>query len=689
MNEVNRWQEAISSLPDKQFFNTMRLYLGEIKTPYNKQRLIEQLAQFLHQEKNISAILTLLDELDVKVLTAISLIPKSTQDVLVDFFSTSYTFSELYSEIVNLKDRQLIFGEVQEYTQKEYLFINPLLKEKLQDYLNINLILQDSQVTFYSMEDIFQLTPNFIASFISYIKVRGIACKADGIIKKNDKVRLAEIFPNRDNCIQLLMNAFINLSLVREGTKNFSIDSARLQAFAQLGEEQQVALLCAASVSRFSKEGLKKEAQLLLDCLSSIPETGYTRETILRLAFLIGTYTEDGSAIAKKSRFSQMLEAARNSAEADDPQQNANLLDRMIDSAIEFGLLKVLGKDENSNVIYVSAVETQSPIPQDVQPKVLNLDSTFTVTLMPGLNLKNLLPFTSFLMIKKSAVVTEFEITKQSASASFDEGWTPDSIFELMARYSAYEIPNNLKVNISEWYTSYSSAMLYHGYILKVADSNITFAENNPNIKKYIKEKLTDGIYLLNIPATADISAFMDESGLDFLGNIKQASSDTEFSNYPLLRPGKSLKMTDTTKQYQNISIASADKLLKQLREVLASKDYDANKKESLEHRIANRLILTETQLETAAIRTEILEAEGMDFSGKVHLIEAACKEEDMMEFQLPTPNGDGNFLTLVGKPLLVSKQPGEAICRVQIEPTHNIETILVSRITHLRRLRF
>ena len=43
-NDINRWQEAISSLPDKQFFNTMRLYLGEIKTPYNKQRLTEQLA---------------------------------------------------------------------------------------------------------------------------------------------------------------------------------------------------------------------------------------------------------------------------------------------------------------------------------------------------------------------------------------------------------------------------------------------------------------------------------------------------------------------------------------------------------------------------------------------------------------------------------------------------------------------
>ena len=54
----------------------------------------------------------------------------------------------------------------------------------------------------------------------------------------------------------------------------------------------------------------------------------------------------------------------------------------------------------------------------------------------------------------------------------------------------------NLKINITEWYNSYSSAQLYYGYVLKVTDSNIPFAENNPNIKKYIKR-----VYTLDYPA--------------------------------------------------------------------------------------------------------------------------------------------------------------------------------------------
>ena len=90
-NEIGQWQEAMACLPEKQFFNTMRLYLGEIKTPYNKQRLIEQLASFIHNQENTKSILTLMDSFDVEILTAISLIPQVTQESLIEFFSEAYS----------------------------------------------------------------------------------------------------------------------------------------------------------------------------------------------------------------------------------------------------------------------------------------------------------------------------------------------------------------------------------------------------------------------------------------------------------------------------------------------------------------------------------------------------------------------------------------------------------------------
>ena len=705
-NEINSWAEAISSLPDKQFFNTMRLYLGEIKTPYNKQRLTQQLAAFIKSPEHISSLLTLLDRFDVTVLTAISLIPNASQETLVNFFHTEYSITEIYAELINLIERLIIYKEKSD-TGKEFIKINPLIRENLLPYLDSKLIFPDYEAAIFSNEDLFAISPNLLAAFITYIRIRGISCKSDGTIKKNDKNRLEEIFPGKENFIQLLMNAFVNLSLVyeTEDGKGYKIDLARIKKFAELSELQQYTLLCAAAVSRFSKEGLKKEAQLLIDCLTSIPEKGFSRDSILRLAFLVGTFTEDGSALAHKSRFSRILEAARQEAGAE-PEQNAELLDRMIDCAVEFGLLRNIGKTEDGRDLYVSSNElftsdtystrlTNDSLPKNSStpqsPKVLNIDSTFTVTLLPGLKLKDLIPLTDFMLVKKCGVVTEFEITRQSVSEGFDNSINPEIIFERIENNSYYEIPQNLKINITEWYNSYSSAKLYYGYVLKVTDNNITFVEKNPNIQKYIKEKLTEGIYLLNIPAGTNISDFISESSLEFLGNVKTSHTKSEFSTFPLLRSGHKPAVLESKKtlEQKQTSISDADKLLKNLKACLKNMDMDEHVRESLEYRISNRLILSENQLKKASVRTEILEADGMDFAGKVHLIEAAVKDEDLMEIQMPDSDGSGKFFTIMGHPLGISKQPGEAVMRLQIEPTGDIQNLLVSRITHLRRLRF
>lgn len=694
-NEFNSWKEAFSSLPDKQFFNTVRLYLGEIKTPYNKQRLTEQLGSFIRKEENLSNILTLLDVFDLKVLTAISLIPNATQETLADFFHGDTSITEIYAEIINLTERLLIYREKSPYTEKEYFKINPLLKERLLPYLDNKLLFPEYKPEIFSIDDVFTLSPNFLASFITYIRIRGISCKSDGIIKKNDQKRLSEIFPENEKLIQLLTTAFINLSLVYEDEKNgtYIIDIARLRKFAELPEFQQYALLCAAAVSRFSKDGLKKEAQLLIDCLASIPEDGCSIETILRIAFLAGTHTEEGTTDIKKSRFSQILAAARQEAGAE-PEQNAELLDRMIDCALEFGLLQKIGKTEDGVELYKSTSDRWLNNPQNLSnaqlPKVLNIDSTFTVTLLPGLQLKQILPLTDFMLVKKCGIVTEFEITRQSVSKGFDNDLSPDDIFALLENNSNYQLPQNLKINITEWYNSYSSAKLYYGYVLKVRDNNVSLVENNPNIRKYIKEKLADGIYLLNLPAGMEISSFIEESSLDFMGTVKTSVEKSEFTSFPLLRNGRKpiIFETQNKSEEKKTSFGEAGKLLQSLKASLENLDMDKAQKESLEHRISSRLILSESQLKNASVRTEILEADGMDFAGKVHLTEAAIKDEDMMELQMPTADGK-DFFTLIGKPLSISKQPGEAVMRFQIEPTKDIENMLVSRITHMRRLRF
>ena len=68
MNSINHWADAFEAMPEQQFFKLIRLYLGEIQTPYNKQRLISQLASFIKTPEHTQSILSYLDEKDVSFL---------------------------------------------------------------------------------------------------------------------------------------------------------------------------------------------------------------------------------------------------------------------------------------------------------------------------------------------------------------------------------------------------------------------------------------------------------------------------------------------------------------------------------------------------------------------------------------------------------------------------------------------
>lgn len=695
MNSMNHWADAFEAMPEEQFFKLIRLYLGEVQTPYNRQRLISQLASFIKNAENTQSILSYLDKKDITFLTAIYLIPNVSQQTLLDFFS-GIGISDFYATLSNLSERLIIYSTKDKYSDNVCYHINPILFEPLKPYLSIESIFPEHKIENHFVEDSFCLSQNFLAAFISYIRINKIGCKNDGTIKKNDFTKLEEIFLEQICYLQLLVNAFLNLSLLKDDGKSFILNNSRIEEFAKLSQFEQYSLLCVASYCHFSREGLRKYAQLLMNVLNSIPEEGFSAKEVLRLLVLASTQKENKSSFGTKSRFSQILEQTKIKEQSENSNQesnvSANLFEVMIESAISFGLLTFSGTTENGTKIYKkNKLPELIPITDNI-PKVLNIDSSFTVTLMPGLSLDSLLPLLSFISIKKSGIVTEFEITRQSISVGFDEGWNPNSIFSELEKFINYDLPQNLKINVLEWYKSYSSARLFSGYVLKVTDSNIAIAENNPKIKKYIKEKLAEGIYLLDISIDSDIKTFIKDSGLDFLGKIQQAEPSLENLSFPKLfeNPSVLISLEETLKSSnkKTLNVKESHQKITKLEELVKQKEISQQQKESLLYKISNRLILSENQLNSTSIRTEILEADGMDFAGKNHLIEVAIKEDDMMELTFPSGNSSG-FFTIVGKPLKIVKKVGESIVEFQCEPSKEIENFLISKITHLKRIHF
>ena len=71
VQKIIEWRETLSGMENQQFFSLIHLYLGEVKTPYNKQNLIEQLSSFIRKEENQNLIFNLLSENEILILNAI------------------------------------------------------------------------------------------------------------------------------------------------------------------------------------------------------------------------------------------------------------------------------------------------------------------------------------------------------------------------------------------------------------------------------------------------------------------------------------------------------------------------------------------------------------------------------------------------------------------------------------------
>lgn len=685
VQRILAWQEAVATLPDNRFFDIMRVYLGEIKTPYNKQRLIEQLGAFLHKEQNRKNLIAMLDDFDKEIITAVALLPDATQTHLSDFFAGEYTLSKLYTKLINLTDRLIIYKDKQDNGEQQYIHINPLLEEILSPYIDIGRIIPPAVHAVRIDEVPFSLSPEFIAAFVSYIMEKPELCKSDGSIKRNNEIRLGEIFPGRTKCLHLLLTAFFNLQLIKQNEKNVTVDRSRFSAFAELSPKKQYAYICAASTGRLSRESLRSQAQLFLDCSASFPRDGITRSVLIREAVLLG------SALPRQGRFSRIIEESRQTGRPQaDGERIGQLFDRIIDSAETFGLLCVTGKTKKGEKIYNAGAplvnEEQFKEPYN---KVVNIDAGFTVTILPGLPLEKLLPVVFFLNVNSCNTVVEFEINRASAIRAFDAGYTAEKIYELLSQYSSYSIPQNLRISIEDWNKSYSSAMLYKGYILKLDEKNAQIIEKNPNTAKFIQTKLCQGVYLLTVSDDDEASLFINSCGLDSIGKVRSVKTESVPAPFPILNDGRTLlPHTETADTGLQTDKDEGAEIINEFRTMLDNLDLPLIQKDGLLQRIDHKVILSPDQLKGSTVHAENLEASGMDFLGKIRLIESAITSKDMIELIIQSDKDAEKQQTYLGTPLHLTKETGDALLHMQLEPSKEMKTFPVSQASNVKLIR-
>lgn len=679
------WRESISVLPDSQFFDVIRVYLGEVKTPYNKQNLLEEVSSFLRKDENKKNIVNLLSESDLKIISTVKFIGEADNSKLEKFFENEWSVKRLYEQILNLQERLILYYSVEKNNQKKIIKINPLLEDVLNPYLSLNNVISflPSDKKIYS--DDFILNPSCLLAFISFVIQNPDACKMDYTLKKKSISFLESVsLGDKKILFEFLIKSFLNLSLLQEKKNQLFINWKVLESFSKLNFQHQLIYLCAANVGHFSKKTLLKNAQVFSDTLKTLGNNLYFANSINQISYLI---KESSGEEIKLSRFSQILAKAESKDEELEFSDSTFML-KMIDAACVFGILKEQCVEEKKLLQLNEAFYNNDFV--NSQKKSLSVDASFRINLMMGFSLEAILPLLKISNLVQFNFVSTYEINKQTVMRAFDLSLSVDDILNFLEESSMYSIPKNLSFSIEEWRESYLSACLYKGYVLKVTQENIPLVEKNPIIAEKIFEVLAPGVYLLNVENEEEVKSLLENTNFNFLGKIIKTKKEQSFENLYPLRPSKvSLSFYDDSNQNENFVESFAcnqkeqEKILEGLKKLLDSMTLTYEQRFGLEDRIERKIIVNPIQLRPESVRFEQIEATGMDFTGKIHLIESAIEKNYLLEIELEDKNA-----SLVGRPVSLNKKTTEAEVQFILEPENETVNIPVAKAVRIKRIR-
>ncbi len=677
------WRESMAILNDDFFFEIARMYLGEIKTPFNKTDLIERISAFLRKEENKAKIISLLSNQDLKILLLVKTIPSCTRENILSFLKEEEKNSAIiFQQILNLEERLLLFSFSDKKNRTESIRINPLLENEIFPLLEKNILFPPSNTEdLKSSED--YISPSFLAAYTSFVLTHSDLLKNDGSLKKHATKEAQEIFADKAGIIELLSKAFLNLQLIHQNDKGVFADYERLELFAKKKELEQVLYIATAAAGHFSRRELQSRTQNLFDTLNALPPYGISLKNISKLSLLLKMEKSEGG-IDFPSRFSLLMQ--KHSEDQD--LQDSGIMEYIAENANALGLLVPCGKNSQGEPLYLAnkkILSATSITPPAEKKKCLSIDAGFSITIMPSLSLTQLLPLMLFLDIKHYDTAAVFEINRKSVIRAFDRGLQCKDITKELEKNSDFSLPQNLVFSLDEWQSSYNSATLYKGYVLKIKEEHAARIKKSPSIAKKIQEELAPGVFLFNFESDDEAEQVLSKIGLDYIGKVRQAENQAQPADLPVLNLILPLGRENKEEaKYKPVSEKAQDDFLEAMKKNLEGMKMSQDQKEGLLNRIDRKVVINENQLVASSVRFEKLEAGGLDYAGKIHVAENALSSNVYLEITV-----SDRPLPFVCRPKALSKKPGEAEITIVTEDSQQEETIPIKAIVHIKRLRF
>jgi hypothetical protein len=719
------WKSALLTLPDNAYVDLMRSVFGNIKTPFNKQRLAEDLESFLSKKDIQEVIAAYIDERDAKVIAAIAVLGEPVPAELEIFFAGEFSYAELHGILLNLEER-LILYRFQERSPASgptvrRLALNPLLEPALSPVIGNKSVLFPSEPLSVSDERNAAEQRNaakqssvavqgagddrVLAALFAFVAGESDFFKAEGGIRKKVLDDGKELFAGLD--LESLVGGLRTLGLLRQSAEGGSLvgDESKLRRFRALSYAGRREYLAAGICLHRNAPGFPLHSRSRLQSLAGFinafmgtlkTDRQYPKSTLIRLVDML-----ERSGL--KIRGGQMGALDQGGSR----QSIADFFDSILEALRIAGLLGLTAQDG-----YFCAAPKKNSNAEGAA--VIAMDTAFSCILYPEISFADALTLASFSMVRETGAAVRFELTRESVVRGFDLGLDADFMLGLLDRLSGNQVAQNLRWTVKDWETRYSGVSLFQGMVLSLGEDRRYLAEAGP-VSSLIRRTLAPGVYLLSADEKTGALQALRKAGIDIVaqpsrdGNgspdlpVEDSSpggrqtGDNKLSFYPPLEPPSWL-VRDALRFAEDMcgeaigteslppDRSGAERYQQRFYAALEKTPLAKVEREELAARIERRLILSESQLAAVSVRYEKLEARGLDYVGKTSIAKQAIASKQLIEIVWSGRQGEVN--RVVGLPHALEKSGGETLLVLSPVPPGDPIRLPLGKIGLLRRIK-
>jgi hypothetical protein len=700
---VEEWKSALMILRDGAFFDLLRIVFGNIKTPFNKQRLLGELSAFLSRDEVKRNISRYIDGTDAKLIAAVAVLGQPGPAELEDFFNGEINRNDLRNLLVNLEERFILFRRTGQGGGREdpvsCLALNPVLESVLASFAaDWPLVFPsfsaaglagaagpDSGLSGSLLDD------RLLAALISFAREEGNLFKglghgqaesraqtglhgqaaANGFLRKKVREAGRRIFPGLN--LEALMGGLYCLGLLNGGGKGNAVNEEKLAAFQELSPRDRL-VYCAAGICR-RLEGPEP------DSLSPHLSRSRVRFLVFLIHRLLGLLSL--SRAYPRTTLRRYVEALLREEDRASWQDLPPVFDNLLAGIETAGLLR--------RVSDYWLAGPDNAVPDNAGPDsavpALAMDASFSFVIYPGVSFSDVLKLGSFTLVREAGTLLRFELNRDSAVRGFDRGIGAGEMEKLLTRLSGNRLEDTLLWTLKDWEKRYGEVSLCEGIVLSLSPERCYLAEAEP-VASLVRRVLAPGVFLLSAQGSLSqgpsaqgietVAEALRKAGVDIVarhGNAAPGSSGSpaKSSDFPPLRspaggfygPGKDQPGLTDTGEAEGGSPEDGEALKEQFRSALNKLGLPKAERDELSARIDRRLILSESQLSGVSVRYEKLEARGLDYVGKAMIARQAIASRSLVEVNW----SGGGTSRIFGIPVALEKQKLESVLVLEPSP--------------------